>query len=322
MSRAALKQDCAVITLVMGVTMLGTTGVIGQELPADAPERAWAGCYAVSPDRPLPDLSDRHNPQRFSLPDTVRLFPHVRSPILIMEGARTFLRVLPALFPSIHPRNLWWKGGERLHVIWDEIMSRDGREPVQVALNLRPEAEGFRGTALRTADGIADSTAVTLAPVECPPDEYWRQVREEIGRLWRGQWDTVSVAGAVAEQVGVRQSIVEQAAARLRSQNGQLADFRLHALAAIPGRDEYVLVGWGAAASAGTPMNLGNELFGVFVADAPLRNILTTLGFVESRRWRDYRVTIDLVTASSVRLLGRGEMYGDAEGEWTFAIPR
>lgn len=117
-------------------------------------------------------------------------------------------------------------------------------------------------------------------------------------------------------------SIVDGVAAVLRAENPRLSQIQLRDLAAIPGREAYVVVARGVADSLGTPPDFRNELFVVLVVDGSMRRVKAVLGFIPSERWRDYEVFVDRVSAGSVRLMGRGETYGDAVAEWTFPIPR
>lgn len=71
------------------------------------------------------------------------------------------------------------------------------------------------------------------------------------------------------------------------------------------------VLAWGIRNDRQFHGSLDDELFGVFVANDSLTRVLRTVALIPTRRWLDYDVRLDRVTADSIYVVGQGATYGD-----------
>jgi len=77
-------------------------------------------------------------------------------------------------------------------------------------------------------------------------------------------------------------------------------------------RARYVMIGWGISEDRSFNGDTNDELFGVFVVNPELTRIEETLDIIPTPRWLDYELLIEIVTADSIFVTGRGATYEDS----------
>lgn len=73
----------------------------------------------------------------------------------------------------------------------------------------------------------------------------------------------------------------------------------------------YALLARGTRADGEFRGNFADELFGVFVVNDSLTDVLSVLDVFPTARWRDFDVRFTRVTADSLYVAGAGATYGD-----------
>jgi len=74
---------------------------------------------------------------------------------------------------------------------------------------------------------------------------------------------------------------------------------------------EYAVIATAVVSTPTSTHDLGDELFGVFVADSSLKHLRRTLDIFPTRRWMDYQVRFG-ESSHGLEVVGSGATYGDA----------